>query len=97
MVGNRVKVKVAKNKCAPPFRVAEFDIMFGKGISRSGSIIDIGIELDMVSKSGSWFTYGDLRLGQGRENTKQYFEDHPELMDEDRGAHPRLARKRWRS
>ena len=82
MVGNRVKVKVAKNKCAPPFRVAEFDIMFGKGISRSGSIIDIGIELDMVSKSGSWFTYGDLRIGQGRENAKQYMEDHPDLMDE---------------
>jgi recombination protein RecA len=82
MVGNRVKVKVAKNKVAPPFRQAEFDIMFGKGISRSGSIIDIGVEMEMVQKSGSWFTYGDLRIGQGRENAKVYMEDHPELMDE---------------
>src|SRR6185312_5754985 len=82
MVGNRVKVKVTKNKVAPPFRVAEFDIMFGKGISRSGSIIDIGVELGMINKSGSWFTYGDQRIGQGRENAKQYLEEHPELMDE---------------
>lgn len=82
MVGNRVKVKVVKNKVAPPFRQAEFDIMFGKGISRSGSILDIGVELGLVSKSGSWFTYGDSRIGQGRENAKQYLEDHPEVMDE---------------
>ncbi len=82
MVGNRVKVKVAKNKCAPPFRQAEFDIMFGKGISRSGSIIDIGVEMELVQKSGSWFTYGDLRIGQGRENAKAYLEDHPEIMEE---------------
>lgn len=85
MVGNRVKVKVAKNKVAPPFRVAEFDIMFGKGISRSGSIVDIGVEMEMIQKSGSWFTYGDLRIGQGRENAKAYLEDHPELMDEVEG------------
>lgn len=82
MVGNRVKVKVVKNKVAPPFRQAEFDIMFGKGISRSGSIIDIGVEMEFINKSGSWFTYRDLRIGQGRENAKQYLEDHPELMDE---------------
>jgi len=82
MVGNRVKVKVVKNKCAPPFRVAEFDIMFGKGISRSGSIVDIGVEMDLINKSGSWFTYNDLRIGQGRENAKQYLEDHQELMQE---------------
>ncbi|MDR3711145.1 MAG: recombinase RecA [Capsulimonadaceae bacterium] len=82
MVGNRVKVKVVKNKVAPPFRVAEFDIMFGKGISRSGSIVDIGVEMEFINKSGSWFTYGDLRIGQGRENAKQYLEDHPELMQE---------------
>ncbi|HEY3332622.1 MAG TPA: recombinase RecA [Capsulimonadaceae bacterium] len=82
MVGNRVKVKVTKNKVAPPFRVAEFDIMFGKGISRSGSIIDIGVETGLINKAGSWFTYGDLRIGQGRENAKQYLEDHPELMAE---------------
>lgn len=82
MVGNRVKVKVVKNKVAPPFRQAEFDIMFGKGISRSGSIIDIGVELLLVSKSGSWFQYNDVRIGQGRENAKQYLEDHPDVMDE---------------
>ena len=82
MVGNRVKVKVVKNKVAPPFRQAEFDIMFGKGISRSGSIIDIGVELGLVNKSGSWFTYGDTRIGQGRENAKQYMEEHPGTMDE---------------
>lgn len=82
MVGNRVKVKVVKNKVAPPFRQAEFDIMFGKGISRSGSIIDIGVELSLVNKSGSWFTYGDVRIGQGRENAKQYLEEHPEMMAE---------------
>src|SRR5579883_2335484 len=82
MVGNRVKVKVVKNKVAPPFRQAEFDIMFGRGISRSGSILDIGVELGKINKSGSWFTCGDLRIGQGRENAKQYLEEHPELMDE---------------
>jgi recombination protein RecA len=73
---------VVKNKVAPPFRQAEFDIMFGKGISRSGSILDIATELGMVSKMGTWFTYGDLRLGQGRENAKQHLEEHPELMNE---------------
>jgi recombination protein RecA len=80
MVGNRVKVKVVKNKCAPPFRQAEFDIMFGKGISRSGSIIDIGVETGLLNKAGSWFTYGDTRIGQGRENAKQFLEDHQEIM-----------------
>ncbi len=85
MVGNRVKVKVTKNKVAPPFRQAEFDIMFGKGISRSGSIIDIGVEMEMIQKSGSWFTYGDVRIGQGRENSKTYMEEHPEMMDEIEG------------
>ena len=82
MVGNRVKVKVVKNKVAPPFRQAEFDIMFGKGISRSGSILDIGVELGLVNKSGSWFTYGDSRIGQGRENAKQYLETNVTVMDE---------------
>jgi len=82
MVGNRVKVKVVKNKVAPPFRQAEFDIMFGKGISRSGSIIDIGVELGLLNKSGSWFTYGDTRIGQGRENAKQFLENNPEMMQE---------------
>ena len=82
MVGNRVKVKVVKNKVAPPFRQAEFDIMFGTGISRSGGILDMAIELGLANKSGSWFTYGDQRIGQGRENAKQYLEEHAEIMAE---------------
>jgi recombination protein RecA len=77
-----VKVKVVKNKCAAPFRQAEFDIMFGRGISRSGSIIDIGVETGLLSKSGSWFTYGDTRIGQGRENAKQFLEEHQPIMQE---------------
>jgi recombination protein RecA len=82
MVGNRVKVKVAKNKVAPPFRQAEFDIMFGKGISRSGSILDIGVELGLINKSGSWFTYGDTRLGQGRDNAREWLDANPDVMAE---------------
>jgi len=82
MVGNRVRVKVVKNKVAAPFRQAEFDIMFGKGISRSGGILDIATELGLVEKTGTWFTYGETRLGQGRENAKQHLEEHPELMEE---------------
>ena len=82
MVGNRVKVKIVKNKVAPPFRQAEFDIMFGSGISRSGGILDMAIELDIANKSGSWFNYGDTRIGQGRENAKQYLEERPEIMAE---------------
>lgn len=82
MTGTRVRVKVVKNKVAPPFRQAEFDIIFGKGISRSGGVIDVGTELGFISKTGTWFTYGDIRLGQGRENAKQYLEEHPELIDE---------------
>jgi recombination protein RecA len=82
MVGNRVKVKVVKNKVAPPFRQAEFDIMFGTGISRSGGILDMAIELGIANKSGSWFTYGDTRIGQGRENAKSYLDEHPDVMAE---------------
>ncbi len=82
MVGNRVKVKVVKNKVAPPFRQAEFDIMFGQGISRSGGILDMAIELGIANKSGSWFTYGDQRVGQGRENAKQFLDEHPDVMAE---------------
>ncbi|MFA6665733.1 MAG: recombinase RecA [Armatimonadota bacterium] len=82
MIGNRVRVKVVKNKVAPPFRQAEFDIMFGKGISKSGGILDMGTEMGMVSKMGTWFAYGDTRLGQGRENAKQFLEEHAELMEE---------------
>ena len=81
-VGNRVKAKVVKNKVAPPFRNAEFDIMFGRGISREGNLIDVGVELGLVKKAGSFFSYGDVRLGQGRENSKQYLNQHPEQAQE---------------
>lgn len=80
--GNQVRVKVVKNKVAPPFRKAEFDIMFGKGISRSGEIIDIGVDKGIVRKSGSWFSYNDTKLGQGRDAAKQCVEDNPELAEE---------------
>lgn len=80
--GNRVKVKVAKNKVAPPFRMAEFDIMFGEGISKVGEIIDIGVELEIVQKSGSWFSYNGTKLGQGRDGVKQLLLDNPEMADE---------------
>src|SRR5712664_4022407 len=80
VIGSRVKVKVVKNKCAAPFRQAEFDVAYGEGISKTGELIDIGIENKIVEKSGSWFSYGDVRLGQGRENAKQFLVDNPELM-----------------
>ena len=80
--GNRVKVKVVKNKVAPPFRIAEFDIMFGQGISKAGEIIDLGVEYEIIKKAGSWFSYGDTKLGQGRDGVKQILLDNPELMDE---------------
>lgn len=79
MVGNRVRVKVVKNKIAPPFKQAEFDIMFGQGISKEGDILDLGVNLDFVQKSGAWFSYGDIRLGQGRENSKVYLMENPEV------------------
>lgn len=79
LVGNRTRVKVVKNKVAPPFKQAELDIMYGEGISREGSIIDIGTELDIIQKSGAWYSYEGERLGQGRENAKQYLKDHPEV------------------
>jgi recombination protein RecA len=85
VVGCRTRVKIVKNKVAPPFKQAEFDIMFGKGISRSGGILDLGIDGGFVSKTGTWFTYGDTRLGQGRENAKQFLEEHPEMMAEIEG------------
>ncbi|MEK0315957.1 recombinase RecA [Cohnella sp. 56] len=79
VVGNRTRIKVVKNKVAPPFKQAEVDIMYGEGISREGSIIDIGVELDIVQKSGAWFSYSGERLGQGRENSKQYLKDHADI------------------
>lgn len=82
ILGNRTRVKVVKNKVAPPFKVVEFDIMYGRGISKSGEIIDIGVELDVIKKSGSWFSYNDNKLGQGRDAVKQLVEDNPELMEE---------------
>ena len=80
--GNQVRVKVVKNKVAPPFRKAEFDIMFGSGISKTGEIVDLGVANDIVKKSGSWFSYEGTRLAQGRDATKQFFEDNPELAEE---------------
>jgi recombination protein RecA len=80
VVGNRTRVKVAKNKVAPPFRQAEFDIMYGKGISREGSVIDVGVDLGIVKKSGAWYTYEGEQLGQGKENAKAFLIDNPEMM-----------------
>jgi recombination protein RecA len=80
--GNQVRVKVIKNKVAPPFRKAEFDIMFGEGIARNGEIIDLGAELNIIKKSGSWYSYNDVRIGQGRDAAKQYVVDNPALADE---------------
>jgi len=81
-IGSRVKAKVVKNKVAPPFRSAEFDIMFGYGISREGTLIDLGVEWGLVKKAGAFFSYGDVRLGQGRENAKQYLSQNSELAKE---------------
>ncbi|CAM4237233.1 recombinase RecA [Paenibacillus tarimensis] len=81
MVGNRTRIKVVKNKVAPPFKQAEIDIMYGEGISREGSLVDIGTDLDIVQKSGAWFSFNGERLGQGRENAKQYLKDHPEVAE----------------
>nr|WP_320412773.1 hypothetical protein [Candidatus Microthrix sp.] len=82
VVGNRTRVKVVKNKMAPPFKQAEFDIMYGKGISREGSLLDLAVDLNIVKKSGAWYTYEGEQLGQGRENAKQFLSDNPEIMVE---------------
>lgn len=82
VIGNRVKLKVVKNKVAPPFKVAEVDIMYGHGVSQTGELIDMAADKDIINKAGSWYSYGDDRIGQGRENAKQYLADHPDVYDE---------------
>jgi recombination protein RecA len=82
VIGNRTKVKVVKNKVAPPFKVAEFDIMYGEGVSKTGEILDLAVEFEIVKKAGSWFSYGDTKLGQGRDAVKSLIKDNPELADE---------------
>ena len=82
MIGNKTRVRVVKNKVAPPFKTAEFDIMYGKGISREGSVLDMGSSMGIVKKSGAWYSYNEERIGQGRENAKNYLTDNPDLMDE---------------
>jgi len=81
IVGNRTKVRVVKNKMAPPFKEAEFDIVYGEGISRYGDILDMGVEVGVIDKSGSWYSYQGERIGQGRENVKKFFQDKPEIYD----------------
>lgn len=82
IIGNRTRVRVVKNKVAPPFKQAEFDIMYGKGISKEGNILDVGVNSDIINKAGSWYSYGDIRLGQGRENAKQFLIENPKIAEE---------------
>ena len=82
VMGNKTRVKVVKNKVAPPFKTTEFDILYGEGISKIGEIIDLGVNYEIISKSGSWFSYGENRLGQGRDSVKTLLADNPDLMDE---------------
>ncbi len=82
LIGNRTRVKVVKNKCAPPFKQAEFDIIYNEGISHTSLLVDLGADLDVVEKAGSWYSYGDLRLGQGKENAKEFLKENPDVMEE---------------
>ena len=82
MIGNQTKVKVVKNKVAPPFKQAEFDIVYGEGISRTGDLLDLGVAQGIVDKSGAWYSYQDERIGQGRENAKKFLKEHPETLNE---------------
>ena len=82
VIGSRTRVKVVKNKVAPPFRQAEFDIMYGKGISHEGCLVDLGADLDIINKSGAWYSYGDIRLGQGKEKVKDFLRENPEIAQE---------------
>ncbi|HAB7885424.1 TPA_asm: DNA recombination/repair protein RecA, partial [Listeria monocytogenes] len=82
VMGNKTKIKVVKNKVAPPFRIAEVDIMYGEGISREGELVDMAAEVDVINKSGSWYSYKEERIGQGRENAKQYLKEHTDIRDE---------------
>ena len=91
-VGNRVKAKIVKNKVAPPFRSAEFDIMFAHGISKEGDLMDLGVQIGLINKSGAFFSYGDVRLGQGRENAKTYLEPASRTCCGDRAEDPCLSR-----
>jgi recombination protein RecA len=80
-VGNRCRVKVVKNKMAPPFRLCEFDILFGQGISRTGDVLDLGVEAGIINKSGAWYSYGEERVGQGRDNARTFLEEHPDILE----------------
>jgi recombination protein RecA len=82
IIGNQTRVKVVKNKMAPPFKIVEFDIMYGEGISKIGEIIDLGVQADIVDKAGAWYSYKDEKIGQGRENTKQFLKDNPQMLEE---------------
>ncbi len=82
VIGNRTKIKVVKNKVAPPFKQVEFDIIYGEGISRTGDLLDLGVEQGIIDKSGAWYAYQDERIGQGRENAKKFLKEHPEMMGE---------------